>query len=135
MDKAMPLLEWKDEYLLGMEALDYEHQDLFDCLNQIYEQCSDKADYDTLADCLGRLHTRLAAHFALEEKTMREMKNPHYAAHKAEHDRFLDEVTDAVAAFEDEFEYENVGELAHRVQRWIVSHITTADRQLVERGP
>ena len=131
----MHLLEWKDEYLLGMEALDYEHQDLFDCLNQVYEQCSRKADYDTVAGGLGRLHTRLAAHFALEEKTMREMKNPYYAAHKAEHDRFLDEVTDAVAAFEEEFDHEDVDELAHRVQQWIVSHITTFDRQLVERGP
>ena len=130
----MSLLKWKDEYLLGMEALDYEHQDLFDCLNQIYEQCSRKADYDTVADGLGRLQNRLAAHFALEENTMREMKNPHYAAHKAEHDRFLDEVTGAVAAFDETFEHEDVDELAHRVQEWIVKHITTFDRQLVERG-
>ena len=130
----MPLLNWKDEYLLGVEALDFEHQDLFDCVNQVYAQCSRKADYDTVADCLGRLHTRLAAHFALEENTMREMKNPHYAAHKAEHDRFLDEVTGAVAAFEQEFDHEQIDELARRVQEWIESHITTFDRQLVERG-
>ncbi|HSS63517.1 MAG TPA: bacteriohemerythrin [Gammaproteobacteria bacterium] len=130
----MPLLKWKDEYLLGMEALDYEHQDLFDCLNEIYEQCSRHADYDTVSGCLGRLHNRLAAHFALEENTMREMKNPHYAEHKAEHDRFLDEVTGAVADFKEEFKYEEVDELAQRVQEWIVQHITTFDRQLVERG-
>ncbi|MDH3280751.1 MAG: bacteriohemerythrin [Gammaproteobacteria bacterium] len=130
----MSLLKWKDEYLLGMEALDYEHQDLFDCLNQIYQQCSRKADYDTVAGCLGRLQSRLSAHFALEEHTMREMKNPHYAAHKAEHDRFLDEVTGAVAAFREEFEHEDVDKLAHRVQEWIVKHITTFDRQLIERG-
>lgn len=130
----MSLLKWKDEYLLGMEALDYEHQDLFDCLNQIYEQCSRKADYDTVAGCLGRLQSRLSAHFALEENTMREMKNPHYAAHKAEHDRFLDEVTGAVAEFREDFEREEVDQLAHRVQEWIVKHITTFDRQLIERG-
>ena len=59
---------------------------------------------------------------------------PHYPAHKAEHDRFLDEVTGAVAAFGEEFDHENVDKLAHRVQEWIVSHITTFDRQLVERG-
>jgi hemerythrin-like metal-binding protein len=96
--------------------LDYEHQDLFDCLNQIYEQCSRKSDYETVADCLGRLHSRLAAHFALEENTMREMKNPHYAAHKAEHDRFLDEVTGAVADFRDEFKHEDVDKLESRGQ-------------------
>lgn len=130
----MSLLEWKDQYLLGMEALDYEHKDLFQCLNQIHEQCSYKADYDTIADCLGRLYNRLAAHFALEEDTMREMKNPHYAAHKAEHDRFLDEVAGAVASFREEFEHKDIDTLAHRVQKWIIGHITTFDRQLVERG-
>jgi len=130
----MALLEWKDEYLLGMKDLDFEHQDLFDCVNEIYEQCSRKADYETVAVCLGRLHTRLAAHFALEENSMREMKNPHYAAHKAEHDRFLDEVTGIVADFKEDSDYEDVDNFAHLVQAWIVGHITTYDRQLVEHG-
>lgn len=130
----MSLLEWNDEYLLGIEALDYEHRDLFDCVNQLYEQCSHKADHDTVADCLGLLHTRLAAHFALEENTMREMKNPHYAAHKAEHDRFLDEVTGVVAGFGEAPDHENIDALTRRVRAWIVGHITTFDRQLVERG-
>ncbi len=131
----MSLLDWKDDYLLGIAELDYEHRDLFDCVNDLFEQCSHKADHDTVADCLGRLHARLAAHFALEENTMREMKNPHYTAHKAEHDRFLDEVTDVIAGFEQEFDHENIEALARRVQAWIVGHITTFDRQLVERGP
>lgn len=130
----MSLLSWKEEYLLGIDELDYEHRDLFDCVNDLFEQCSEKADHDTVDDSLGRLHARLAAHFALEESTMRGMKNPHYAAHKAEHDRFLDEVTAVIAAFEEEFDHKNIEELAHRVQAWIVGHITTFDRQLVERG-
>jgi hemerythrin len=131
----MPLLEWKDEYLLGAEALDFEHRDLFDCINDLYEQCARDAGADTVGGCLGRLHARLAAHFALEERTMREMKNPHYAAHKAEHDRFLDEVTGAVAGFGEDFDAHDIDALAHRVQEWVVNHITTSDRQLVERGP
>jgi hemerythrin-like metal-binding protein len=131
----MALLEWKDEYLLGVEALDFEHRDLFDCLNDLYEQCSHDASADTVGACLGRLHTRLAAHFALEENTMRELKNPYYTAHKAEHDRFLDEVTAAVASFGEDFEARDIDALAHRVREWIIKHITTSDRQLVERGP
>jgi hemerythrin len=46
----------------------------------------------------------------------------------------LDEVTGAVADFGESFEHEDVDMLAHRVQEWIVKHITTFDRQLVERG-
>ena len=33
----MALFEWKDEYLLGLEPLDFEHKDLFQCINDVYE--------------------------------------------------------------------------------------------------
>ncbi|MDH3451943.1 MAG: hypothetical protein OEN20_05945 [Gammaproteobacteria bacterium] len=55
------------------------------------------------------------------------MKNLHYAAHQAEHDRFSSEVTGVVASCE-------VDGLARQVQAWIVRHITTLDRQLMVRG-
>jgi hemerythrin-like metal-binding protein len=113
----MALFEWNDQYLLGLEPLDFEHMDLFRCIND-----------------LARLHARLAGHFALEEHTMREMNNPHYDAHKAEHDRFLEEVTEVVASFGTKPGDEHVEEFAIRVKEWILTHITTTDRQLVSRG-
>jgi hemerythrin-like metal-binding protein len=130
----MALFEWKDEYLLGLESLDFEHKDLFQCINDLYEQCGIQAEGDELEDCLGQLHARLAAHFALEESAMREMKNPHYEAHKAEHDRFLEEVTEVVASFRSDSGGEHVEAFAIRVKEWILIHITTTDRQLVTRG-
>lgn len=130
----MPLFEWKDEYLLGLEPLDFEHKDLFQCINDLYEQCGIRAEGGELEDCLGQLHARLAAHFALEESAMREMKNPHYETHKAEHDRFLGEVTEVVASFGTNPGGEDVEAFAIRVKEWILTHITTTDRQLVTRG-
>jgi hemerythrin-like metal-binding protein len=130
----MALFEWKDEYLLGLESLDFEHKDLFQCINDLYEQCGIQAEGDELEDCLGQLHARLAAHFALEESAMREMKNPHYEAHKAEHDRFLEEVTEVVASFRSDSGGEHVEAFAIRVKEWILIHITTTDRQLLTRG-
>jgi hemerythrin-like metal-binding protein len=130
----MALFEWKDEYLLGLEPLDFEHKDLFQCINDLYEQCGIQAEGVEIEDCLGQLHARLAAHFALEESAMREMKNPHYQTHKAEHDRFLEEVTEVVASFGTNPGAEHVEAFAIRVKEWILTHITTTDRQLVTRG-
>lgn len=130
----MVLLEWKDEYLLGLEPLDFEHKDLFRCINDLHEQCNIQAEGVELEDCLGQLHARLAAHFALEESTMGEMRNPHYEAHKAEHDRFLEEVTEVVASFGTNPGDEQIEAFAIRVKEWILIHITTTDRQLVTRG-
>lgn len=130
----MPLLKWKDEYLLGMDDLDYEHRDLFECINDLCDKCMAHSNPSDVEDNLGRLHARLSAHFALEENTMRENKNPHYAGHKAEHDRFLDEVSEAVAHFSGEFNERDMLVFAEKVQNWIITHITTFDRQLVEQG-
>ena len=130
----MALFEWKDEYLLGLGPLDFEHQDLFNCINDLYEQCRLQGEAVGVEDCLGQLHARLAAHFALEESAMREMKNPHYEAHKAEHDQFLEEVTEVVASFGTKPDDEYVEVFAIRVKEWVLTHITTTDRQLVTRG-
>jgi hemerythrin-like metal-binding protein len=130
----MALFEWKDEYLLGLEPLDFEHKDLFECINNLYEQCTIQTGGVEIEDCLGQLHVRLVAHFALEETTMCEMKNPYYEAHKAEHDRFLEEVTDVVANFGTNPAEESLEAFAIRVKEWVLVHITTTDRQLVTRG-
>ncbi len=129
----MTLFEWKEEYLLGLELLDFEHKDLFQGINDLYEQCRIRPEGVELEDCLGRLHAGLAAHFAHEESTMREMKNPHYEAHKAEHDRFLQEVTEVVAGFGTNPGWEYVEAFTIRAKEWILTHITTTDRQLVTR--
>jgi len=129
----MTLLDWKDEYALGIRPLDFEHRDLFERINDLYDSCARNDEPDNVYDCLGHLHARLSAHFALEEKVMREAKNPHYAAHKAEHDRFLDEVTEAVATFGTGAGEKNIDTFARQIRDWIVEHITTFDRQLIER--
>ncbi len=128
----MTLLDWKNEYALGIAPLDFEHKDLFERINDLYDSCARSGDSANVSDCLGRLHARLSAHFALEEKTMREAKNPHYAAHKAEHDRFLDEITGAVASFGTGEGPKDIDAFARQVRDWIVGHITTFDRQLIE---
>jgi len=33
----MALLRWKDEYGVGIEAVDYEHKELIDLINRLHE--------------------------------------------------------------------------------------------------
>lgn len=128
----MALLEWDESYRLGIEHLDHEHKDLFECINALHAGCCSHVDAEAIEDCLARLHMRLEAHFALEEQTMRERRNPGYTEHKAEHDRFLDEIGAALADFDAAQPQAQLEALAERVKTWIIEHITTFDRQLVE---
>jgi len=127
---TVTLLEWKNEYLIGVEELDYEHKDLFTRLNQLHGILLQNDDKDIVEACLGEIHTRLMAHFALEEHYMREQKSPGYEQHKKEHDNFLDVIVDSMEKFRFDPELSYGETLEVQLQQWIVGHITTSDRHM-----
>ena len=42
----MQLLQWKDEYSVGIDAVDYEHKELIDLINRLHEEL-DAGDFET----------------------------------------------------------------------------------------
>ncbi|MBV41063.1 MAG: hypothetical protein CMM23_20810 [Rhodospirillaceae bacterium] len=49
-------LIWRDDYLIGVEKLDWEHQDLFERLNELHDVLSDSDDPAAIEACLGEIH-------------------------------------------------------------------------------
>ena len=130
---ATIFLEWRDEYSLGVEELDYEHKDLFNRLNELHQELRRDSDKDRVSRCLGEIYARVNAHFALEENYMREQKYSGYDKHKSQHDNFLDdlrEVSDRlVSSGIDPAEREA---LEIKLNNWILGHFTTTDRDMVQ---
>lgn len=125
-----PLLEWNDEYLIGVEELDFEHKDLFDRLNELHKELARHDDKAKIEDCLGEIHARVSAHFALEEKFMRDTNFPNYEQHKREHDDFLDVIVEIIDEFRTDSELSYGDALEAQLQHWITHHITTSDQEL-----
>jgi len=97
----MARLEWQADYACGVDYLDQEHRRLLDLVNEICEQSAHAADNETVGRGLGELHARVAEHFALEERLMQERDHIHYAAHKAQHEKLLDQIRTLMDAYED----------------------------------
>ena len=125
------LLAWNDEYLIGVEELDYEHKDLFIRLNELHEELIQHEAGDKIEYCLGEIHSRFAAHFALEENFMRESKSHNYKRHKQEHDAFLEDLIDIINNYMDSPDLTEGEELVDFLQSWIINHITTSDREMI----
>ncbi len=90
----MALLEWKDEYAIGIASVDFEHRELIKFINRIHDHLAEgDGDYATI-DFLGELYAMISAHFALEEQTMRNHGYDGYAEHKEDHERLLDDIRD-----------------------------------------
>jgi hemerythrin len=126
----MTLIEWKEEFKTGIEAVDYEHETLVALLNELYANLGADASHDQIQDFLGEVHARIAAHFALEEKMMREVGYDQYVEHKTDHDRLLDEIRDIMDRHA-EHDYEGYDDrLATHLRHWFVEHFKTRDARL-----
>lgn len=128
----MVLIEWRPEYSVGVPAVDEEHRELIDLINELAEKLSgENAESDAL-DFLGELYARIAAHFALEEKIMREAGYDEYRDHKGDHERLLDDIRDLMDEYEDR-RHVDVESFARRLDHWFSDHFRTKDARLHRR--
>lgn len=126
----MPLIEWKDEFKIGIPAVDFEHRQLIDSINDLHASLAGKPPRDAVTAFLGEIFAGISAHFALEEKEMREMKYDQYADHKASHEALLDEIRDIMDEVEADHADRYEGDLSERLNRWFTVHFSTFDARL-----
>ncbi len=122
-------LRWKDEYSVGIEAVDHEHRQLIDLINRLCDELDAPAAKLTVPAFFGDLLKGISAHFALEEKFMRDRGYDALDAHKGDHERLLDDLCEIMDAFERSVDIDRV-ELAQRLDAWFSHHFRTHDARL-----
>ena len=128
----MSLIEWDEKYSVGVAAVDHEHRELIGLVNEAHDRLMRPGVADAVMDFLGEIFARISAHFALEEKIMRAGNYDHYDAHKADHERLLDEIRDIMDDYEDgEFFSEEL--FAQQLKTWFAEHFRTHDARLHRR--
>lgn len=125
----MALIEWREEYSIGIPGVDYEHQQLINLINAVSEGLGDASDKTSIISVLGDIYGSISAHFALEERWMEQHNYDDYKSHQADHERLLDEIgeiTDEVEA-STEFDTEL---LRKRLNNWFLTHFKSHDARL-----
>ena len=125
----MALLQWKDSYSVGVAAVDYEHRELIDLINRLHDAMTARGAPLTASGFFGDLIKAISAHFALEERFMREHEYDQLAQHKADHERLLDEINDIADDFDRDETIEHDA-LAARLDAWFSRHFETHDARL-----
>ncbi len=128
----MALIEWKDEFKTGVASVDHEHAELIALLNDLHANLNAAAgsNQETVSAFLGEVYAKIAAHFALEESTMRARNYDQFADHKADHEALLDDIRDIMDDFDRNayFDYEEA--LAEHLRDWFTNHFQTKDARL-----
>ncbi len=129
----MTFIRWKAEYSLGIPSADAEHRELIELLNEIYEELlRTGAGESATQDFLGELYAKISAHFALEEKLMRDYRYDGYREHKADHERLLNEIRDLMDEYEDSKELDAEA-FSSKLDAWFSNHFRTMDARLHQR--
>jgi hemerythrin len=128
----MDLLEWKPEYSVGIESVDFEHRQMIDLINEIYAEMREHRDAQAIEQCLGDIHAAIAMHFALEERLMREAHYEEYADHKDDHEELLDQIRDLMDMMDDDPD-SGLRVLGERLSAWFRVHFSTFDARLHDK--
>ena len=127
----MTLIRWRDEYRTGIPSVDEEHKELVELINALtMELRGDLHTIENIENYLGEIHTKIAEHFALEERFMEDHSYSHYEAHKQDHERLLEELRHIMETFRhgSYLRFEQL--LVQHLNDWFMVHFTTHDQLL-----
>ena len=125
----MSLIEWNDEFNLGIEAIDSEHRALVELINALHDAMSAGAERANIVAGLSAIYTLVSEHFAREEALMRESRYMAYAEHKEDHEVLLDDLREILDDVRADGEYAE-GRLSADLQYWFSDHFSTHDARL-----
>ena len=125
------IMEWRDEFCTGIEAIDEQHQRLFALVDELKlalqsEDCSSIYQFG-----LNLLSSYALEHFGLEETCMHVHKCPAAQNNQLAHAQFVQYVTRFQQDFQNEgFSHPVASELVKSLEHWLVNHICRIDVQL-----
>lgn len=125
----MGLLNWEDRYSVGIAAVDHEHKELIELINRVYDEAVAHRSKEAVIRFIGDLFKAISAHFALEERFMRERGYDQLTQHKNDHERLLDEIRDIMEDFEASSSFDD-RQLAAALDAWFSRHFETHDARL-----
>jgi hemerythrin len=125
----MKYLQWRDEFSIGIDSVDFEHQNLMEMINMIYAELDNRRDIAEIRRTVGEVHAEVSAHFALEERIMREAGYEEFAAHKNDHENLLDQIRTLMDAIENDPEHA-LDVLSEQLADWFSGHFNSFDARL-----
>lgn len=125
------MLEWKEEYSIGVQLIDEQHKRLFEIGNRIYQLLENyilEDKYDKIVVILEELKQYTKYHFQSEEQYMLQIKYPKYFSQKVEHDDFIAKIEEADLEDIDTDQEKYIRDLLLFVFNWILEHILQKDK-------
>lgn len=126
---------WREEYALGIEALDKQHQGLFiavNSLNDLLKTSNKRRSQRACFEALKYLENYTVVHFKEEEEYQQSIGYINYAQHKRQHDAFLKTISyTKLDLTQSDFSDASIKRFVGVLTSWLLYHIKNSDQSIV----
>lgn len=125
----------KDEYKLGIELIDKEHERLFEIGEEVYQLLIDKSiidKYDKIVEVIEKLRDYTREHFTHEEEIMERRGYKRLFTQKIQHNEFMLKFEEIDYEEIDHNQQEYMMELLNFIHDWLINHIIKQDLLIVQ---
>ncbi|KOF56524.1 MULTISPECIES: bacteriohemerythrin [Clostridium] len=129
------MVQWSEEYVIGIEKIDEQHKRLFEIANEAYKLLKDQFlidKYDRIVAIIKELKDYTKYHFQYEEEYMKSIGYRKYLSQKVAHDDFIEKINKFDLKKIDNSQDEAILNLLEFVVSWIGLHIQKEDTQIAK---
>ena len=119
------LMEWKDEYAVGIKEIDAQHKELVNLFTKINDSIKSELPWSEIHFQIIELKTFAIFHFEFEEALMRLFGFREHGTHADAHKSFFDKLH---AIEQSSIRDEVKQEMVRFAFDWLFGHIATADK-------
>jgi hemerythrin-like metal-binding protein len=121
----IPVFEWIAAYSVNVKRCDDDHQRLFELIRELRSAILRGKSAEVMDKIVEELEDYSVFHFTAEEALLEAANYPLLEAHRTEHRKFIDRL----AKFRREGIAGQPYEVLNFMNRWLVHHIKTIDKQ------
>ncbi|HEX8985408.1 MAG TPA: bacteriohemerythrin [Bryobacteraceae bacterium] len=128
MDLQSLLIAWKEEYNVGIDVIDRQHQSLVRQIRRFQEAMLDGRAVQLRDELMVRLLGYIEFHFRFEERLMAEAGYVDLDAHKAQHSALTNQVLNLQRRIKQHEEIASP-EVMRFLRHWLTGHIMKSDQK------
>lgn len=126
----MTFMPWSNEFSVGLDEIDEQHQWLFDATNRLHDEMTKEVhSRAVIGEIIEGLVDYTMNHFIMEEELFERYGYPQAQEHKALHNKFTASIMNTLTEFESGADIEN--EVLDILKNWLLQHILKTDTAYV----
>lgn len=123
-------MEWSDDLATGIVEIDDQHKEIFKRVARLTAACGEGKGKDEVLRLILFLEDYVKEHFAAEEKSQIRSAYPGYAAHQAEHAKFMADVNALTTEFRADGATLSLVIMTNKtLVSWLMRHISKTDKE------